>query len=496
MLMPTILSNELKHYGDECKDGNELLQALLKTPQDLIPFVEYAVADETWSEKFQDFTKEAVKKLTILFITEKMSFADSQRVLHAIREHYAVLEPFILQDVIFFIGFKNIKANSMLYGASSEFFHDLLRREYLYKKNKNIPLRDISYDNLVMIDEFIKTGKIKNLWRKDQNVILEVLQMATIWEIHDLVSLSEEQLRLYITLGNVFEMLTQTQLNSWPILRKSCIDFINKQNLGIRMEDKGPGFLGFEFLEFKEREMELFDKIKDWITHLIVSLRLTEDPGFTKVLKMCPKLVGVDLSRSLTFSERLLEIPADLRELDISKCEWLSTRTMKKLFQICPHVEKLTMNSNVQINYQGWAILRNLKGLKTLDISRCHQVNDEDFKVILQACKGVTTLSLGELKKLTDKAFYELSKAVPRLAFLNVARCEISDSMLIEMAMHCRSLISLNVTRCPQISEVGVVEAVRHSPHLRELNITHCPIPDDSIKEMKKLNPYLKIIKD
>src|SRR5262249_19595049 len=152
---------------------------------------------------------------------------------------------------------------------------------------------------------------------------------------------------------------------------------------------------------FQMRTMDVFERVKNNITHLICSGDLTRDPTFSKVLGQCPKLLSLDISHSTDFTEQLKSIPYRLEELDISKCAWLSEYEFRQIVQICPHLSSLKLSSNVQLNFSAWSELQKLKGLKVLDLSRCNQIQDRDLKIILMACRMVTDLELEECKGIT-----------------------------------------------------------------------------------------------
>ena len=229
----------------------------------------------------------------------------------------------------------------------------------------------------------------------------------------------------------------------------------------------------FEFIDFKEQSLDVFRRVKSLITHLIFGGALTADPVFSKVIRECPRLSGVDLSRSLIRSDRLSDLPSHLEELDISHCPWLTVETLRDIFRFCPYLEKLSLGSNAQLTFSAWPELRKLTGLKALDISRSHQIGDQEIRLIVQSCPGLAELSMEDCPKMTDQSFFDLPKTLPSLYSLNIAHCTFSDSPLIEYALHCTNLTILNISNCSNITDKGIMEFIRLRPTLRSLKVTH-----------------------
>jgi len=239
--------------------------------------------------------------------------------------------------------------------------------------------------------------------------------------------------------------------------------------------------------------MEIFDAMRFNVTHLIISKNLTDQAGFSDVINRCPSMVCLDLSGSGSFTDRLLDIPESLEELDISNCEWLTNKNFKKMIEICPNLVKIRLASNSQLNYSSWTLLKDLRRLEKLDISRCYQIKDEDFKLILQACRDVTHFYLEECTGLSDNAFFELAKNIPKLTDLDVSRTNITDSGLIDLMMRCSHLITLKLVRCSNLSPKGILEAVHNAPNLRLLDITKCDAPAETLKKIAEARPFLEV---
>ncbi len=492
MDLPALLPQKL-HDVRSANSEQELLDRLINDPKDLIVFFEYACDDETWSRQHAEFMKLALHWLTNQFFEDQLFVDFAKKTVSSIHKHYTVLRSWIPDNITIEYGDHSVKANSLLWGTSSEFMRQQIRQECRDQHKKTLTFKDMPPVVFSQIEEFVNTGEVQNLWSKGQAEIVDVLHQAAEWHLSVLCQSCEEVLIKYITDGNVVDQLIIAFEEQWPYVRKACMERINRGNVGVKLRQVPLEHLSFEFVDFRDGALKIFERLRNHITHLLCGGSLPDQPEFSDVVNRCPKLICLDVSLSDAFTEKLLDIPENLQELGLGKCGWLSPKNLKKMIENCPQLTKIDFSSNIQLNYSSWGLLRNLKNLTKLDISLCHQVKDQDFKVILQACKNVTMFSLSGCTGLTDLAFFELAKHIPTLFVLDISRCHIYDGALIDLATKCPRLGSLNLSRCTTLSDKGIIEAVRNAPNLQYLNLTGSGISQSSIEKIRRLRPFLEL---
>jgi len=493
MDLPAFLPKNLAYASSETSDRN-LLQRLMQSPKDLIAFFEYACDDETWSEAHADFMKEAIAWITQQFYQDKL-FADlAARAAVKIREHSSLLLAFVPTNLtISFNGAKK-EVNSLLWGASSEYLRNMIRQQCRDKETQTLDFEDLHQVVFDQINEFLCTGTVEKLPTKDQHEILEVLKKARQWGLADLESLCQEQLKKYVTRSNVVEILLQAHEEDWDQLKCYCIDVINGFDAGVRFSKTPPGVLAMEFLNFHGDALDIFQICRFYITHLRCDHNLTDQEEFSDLIHRCPNLISLDISGSHSFSDRLLDIPDTLNELDLSSCEWLSHKELDKIINICPNLLSLHLANNTQLRYSSWSLLTNLARLESLDISRCGQISDSDFKLILQACRHITNLSIKGCHGLSDLTFLELGELMSELTDLDVSKTHITDEGLIAISIHCKHLISLRASQCPDVTPKGILEAVENASKLKQLQIAQSDMSSGILEEIKEIRPFLRLI--
>ncbi len=478
----------------EVKTDAELLSLLIQQPQQLLSFFENVTEFDSWCEKHLELMHGILQWVTDQYYLDRLSTDYAKRIAQVIHNHYSTLSPFVPLDITVEVEGKDIEMNGVLIGTSSAYLRQRMLKECRDQKSYHLKLERITYALFLFIEEFINTGSAWKLWRKTKDELLQTLEQAVAWELPGLIDAAQVSMKRYIESGNVLDLLIMSHERGWPILKRACSEFIDTESIGVRLPDKGVEVLAFEFLDFKDKAMDYFERLRPYITHLIIGGLLTQDVAFRDVVNRCPYLVGIDIAHSYAFSEHLRYMPTQLQELSLSKCGWLNQNNLREIFQTCPYLKSLDISSNPQLTYLAWGEIVKLYTLKTLDISRCHLLSNDDFKLILMACRGVTTLSCEDCSTLYENAFFDIGRMMPGLISLNVARCTINDSSLIEIATRCKNLARLDLTRCINITKKGILETVKEALQLKVLILTRCNIPDFVIEEAKQMLPFLDVI--
>lgn len=355
-------------------------------------------------------------------------------------------------------------------------------------------LPDASSQYFDTIDSYICKGVTDEVYRKEKETVVQVLKQSLHWELHELAEACETFLKRYINRPNMVEMLLEAHQKGWQRLRQGCFEYINELKMGARFHPREKDRLAFEFLEFNDATLDLFEKLRPYVTDLIIGQDLAEEEPFVKVIKMCPKLVCLDLGHSRGYTDGMKEIPRLLPELALPACPWLEDEPLAALIQTCPNVRKLILTSDSRIGPQGWGKLQKLVQLRELDVTRCGQIGDEELKMILEACNGLVSLSMEDCRGVTEKGFFEIPKLNPRLTHLNLARCNINDEGLVELTAKCGKLVYLNLTRCERLTERGILALIGAAPALRTLDLTHCNIPSKVVDELQRRRPYIALV--
>lgn len=490
--MPALLPTHLKSYESAISD-EELFDLLSKHSGDFIPFFECAADDETWCEEHSQFMQNLLLMFTDFSFENKLEAQEFKIIVQKIQQHYRILNAFLPLNITFDIEGQEIPENSLLFSAASPFFHEYLWKDGFLKNTFKFSLNGLSFETFKIIEKFVTTGNVPDLWKKQETELKGILFDVNGFGLTELGRMTEEILKRYINRGNVLTMLIEAHLDGRLLLRHACYEYINALHLGFKFHETKLIYLAFEFLEFNENSLSVFREINNYITHLIMRGKLSEDLNFTDVVRECPSIIELNLSLSSNFSEKMFEA-YHVSELDVSSCNWLNPNVLSQITEKFNNLKSLNLSDNIQLEYNAWGTLSKLQNLLSLDISRNSQINDDDFKLILQSCPQISDLNCSDCKKIGDKGFFELSRSLTHLMFLNLERCHISDGILIEIGVRSRFLEEINLNACHLLTDRGILELTRQSRVLKRLHIRDLNLKSETLVEIKRERPYLILL--
>ncbi|MEI8365352.1 MAG: hypothetical protein WCF65_02945 [Parachlamydiaceae bacterium] len=388
-LMPTQLL-----YVEAATSDQELLSLLRDIPSDFVNFFEVASADETWSGRHDLFMRETLELFTERACQGKLLQEDIRRIAAAIQRHHLILRPFIPNTTKVKLKDATVSCNGLLLAAASSPLKTELLINYRNKKGGVLSFSSVTGQTFDFIKQFAYSGIVSELLIMGEEDLIILLRQALNWEIKDLVHLCARMLAKYLTTDNLVPRFIQSRRENWLHFQQLCTDFIEKNELGFRLHLLPNERLGLEFCIFNEQSLKFYHSLLPLLTDLICHDALASDPQFGDALKQATHLVALDLSRTLEMSPYLAEAPGALQEINLSECLWVSQESLKQLHQVCPHLVKISLCGDFQLNFLAWGELRRFKELKVLDLTMCSQIQDDDLIVITRACSGLTELTL------------------------------------------------------------------------------------------------------
>ncbi|CAH9105656.1 unnamed protein product [Cuscuta epithymum] len=184
-----------------------------------------------------------------------------------------------------------------------------------------------------------------------------------------------------------------------------------------------------------------------------------------------------DVKRKCADSLQNLEI------LNLNGCQKISDKGIEAITSICPKLKGLSIYWNIRVTDAGIMHLvrncklvvdLNLSGCKTitdqtlhliadtyqnmesLNITRCIKLTDSGLQRILLKCASLQSLNLYALSVFTDEAYKKIS-LLPHLKFLDLCGAQNLTDDGLSCIAHCKKLLSLNLTWCVRVTDIGVI---------------------------------------
>ncbi|XP_038974118.1 F-box/LRR-repeat protein 3 [Phoenix dactylifera] len=173
--------------------------------------------------------------------------------------------------------------------------------------------------------------------------------------------------------------------------------------------------------------------------------------GLEALLAACPRLEAVDLSYCVGVGDReaaALAAAGGLREVRLDKCLGITDVGLAKLAVGCPVIE-------------------------TLGIKWCMEISDLGIDLLSKKCRDLKVLDLSYLK-VTNFCLQSIS-CLGKLEDLTMVGCsQISDEGLRFLKNGSNSLRSIDVSRCSNVSTLGLVSVIEGHKCLQKINAGDC----------------------
>ncbi|WP_143406496.1 hypothetical protein [Estrella lausannensis] len=480
-------------YVKDASDDKELVELAAKDLRTLTTFFEIAAADESWPMAHPQATREMLERLSFHFLEGNLSQELADRTAYAVRSHPVNLLSKVPRDLNIQLKDATVQVSSLLLGTLSPLFATLLSSADKAPDGKWIELPLIPVDVFKMIEDYMETGRSEDLWKMEYPVVLEVYKSAIEWEIGGLPEEAAGILKRYVTQANFIGLIKECMKNRWLAFYAEVLKIANTYDLGVQFTFSDIEFLEIEFNDYRESAIDIFEELRPWITHLGFFGPIVDDPRFTHIITSMRQLVGLRLNEVKAFTNRFLDIPSTLEELDISQNPWLTSDDLKILVEQCPNIKRLNLKNDTGIDYKGFGYLKKLSDLESLTLTKCYQVNEDDLLLICQGCPKLLHLDLEGCERLSGKSFETLSRLLQRLEVLSIARLPITDAELIDLAHRLKNLNQLNLERCDSFSDSGIIEAVQSSFSLKHLKLKHTPVSAGAKEKIASIRPALEI---
>ncbi|XP_021283283.1 F-box protein At3g58530 isoform X4 [Herrania umbratica] len=190
-------------------------------------------------------------------------------------------------------------------------------------------------------------------------------------------------------------------------------------------------------------------------------------------------LVSPGLHRTLLSSPSLW-LAIDLREMNNAGDRLIATVSLPRY----QHVKQISLEFARDIDDGHLEILKNknlserslqlvadhYQELESLNLTRCVKMTDSGLEQILIRCSFLRSLNLYALSSFTEETYKKIS-VLSHLRFLDLCGAQnLSDEGLSCIAK-CKNLVSLNLTWCIRVTDVGVIAIAEGCTSLEFLSL-------------------------
>ncbi|KAG5841797.1 hypothetical protein ANANG_G00170750 [Anguilla anguilla] len=214
--------------------------------------------------------------------------------------------------------------------------------------------------------------------------------------------------------------------------------------------------------------------------------RLT-DRGLHTVAQCCPELRRLEVAGCYNVSnEAVFDVVSrcpNLEHLDVSGCSKVTciSLTREVSLKLLPmhgqqiSIRYLDMTDCFALEDEGLhTIAAHCTQLTHLYLRRCVRLTDEGLRYLVIYCPSVRELSVSDCRFVSDFGLREIAKLEGRLRYLSVAHCGRITDGLEHLAKNCPKLKSLDIGKCPLVSDAGLELLALNCFNLKRLSLKSC----------------------
>ncbi|XP_060242046.1 F-box/LRR-repeat protein 4 isoform X2 [Meriones unguiculatus] len=202
--------------------------------------------------------------------------------------------------------------------------------------------------------------------------------------------------------------------------------------------------------------------------------------GFSRFLKVCgSELVRLELSCSHFLNETCLEVISEmcpnLQDLNLSSCDKLPPQAFGHIAKLCGLKRLILYRTKVEQTAL-LSILNFCAELQHLSLGSCVMIEDYDVlaSMIGAKCKSLRTLDLWRCKNITENGIAELASGCVLLEELDLGWCptlQSSTGCFARLARQLPNLQKLFLTANRSVCDTDIEELASHCTRLQQLDI-------------------------
>lgn len=136
-------------------------------------------------------------------------------------------------------------------------------------------------------------------------------------------------------------------------------------------------------------------------------------------------------------------------------------------------LEMYDAHNDAHVDYSGYSINR-AKGLTRLTLTACNKITDVSLKYSFELLE-LRELSLSKCQQISSIGMDSLVKKCPSLEILNLSECHnISDKTIEMITIHLKRLTHLYLERCTQLSDHSLDHIAVNCSTLKYLDVRSC----------------------
>lgn len=225
------------------------------------------------------------------------------------------------------------------------------------------------------------------------------------------------------------------------------------------------------------------------------------DASVECIIENCKALETIQIEGSThnvnaTTMVRMIGAFPGLRVIELSRCHYVDDSVIIEIARICKGIERVAIDVNNRITDESMTELATqCTNLKSISVDHCPRITTAPIVLIARNSPGLTELTMNSFtgSRGFDAAIAEIAESAPGLTKIGLSQAYwLSDEGLCAIAHACKNLRELDVTLCDTFTDRGLIEVVQCCTALTSLSTAYCrQLTSSSIKAIGQHCPLL-----
>lgn len=296
-----------------------------------------------------------------------------------------------------------------------------------------------------------------------------------------IIKKSEPGAILFDSVPNELLLGAQIDLSRWSVI-------LEDDNLKRIADNNTQGYPYYFVDAGKPAVPQMFHSFWDESTELLTALNLSgakdiSDYGITMIARSCRNMSDLNINGCIGITDvGLREVALNcphLEVLQMPSCHTIEGGGLVSVAECCPKLRKLDLSHCRRL--QRWGISKICymsKKMEDFNVSYLSVVGDEEVRVLSQTAPNLTSFSAVDAINLSDSAIMNIAMNCGDIDSINISRTnmssKITDVSMGALGKHSRSLQVLQMSGCDWISDVGLNWLGEGCPALADLDLSGC----------------------
>ncbi|KAJ7993600.1 hypothetical protein DPEC_G00256310 [Dallia pectoralis] len=235
----------------------------------------------------------------------------------------------------------------------------------------------------------------------------------------------------------------------------------------------------------------------------------------------CPLLTKVHVGNQDKLTDEALkklgEHCSELNDIHLGQCYSITDEGMVALAKGCPKLQRIYMQENKLVTdksvrafaehcpelqfvgFMGCSVtsvgvvhLTRLSNLCSLDLRHIMELSNETIMEVVRKCAKLSSLNLCLNWSINDRCVEIIAKEGRSLKELYLVSCKITDHALKVIGLYSRTIETVDVGWCKEITDQGATEIAQSSKSLRYLGLMRCDkVNEETVERLVIQYPHI-----